>query len=136
MLNKLNKIIFAIAGVIIFVPFLSFAQTSTPTSTSDSVGIMGRLKGVAVGGGYSDTTNNTSAIKLISLAINAFLALLGIIFIVLILLAGYNWMTAQGDASKVEKAQHTMQYAIIGLVIIVGSFAIWNFINSALISLK
>ncbi len=60
--------------------------------------------------------------------INIFLGFLGIIFLILMLYAGYQWMTAGGDAEKVQKAQGTIRNAIIGLILIVSAFAITNFI--------
>ena len=60
--------------------------------------------------------------------INAFLSLLGIIFVILIIQAGYSWMTAGGDEQKVTKAKDTIQRAIIGLIIIIGAYAITYFV--------
>lgn len=113
-------------------PLATLAQgTITPTQSLGGQAVLDNLnqvsnKGYVVSGG-------PTAIEFVGIIINAFFGLLGIVFIVLILLAGYNWMTAQGDESKVEKAQDTLRYAIIGLVIIVGAFAIWQFINFAFI---
>ena len=87
------------------------------------------LKAVAAPGYDVPATDSTTLVKIIAILINVFLGLLGIIFIVLVIFSGYNWMTAAGDPKKVEKAQDTLREAIIGLVIIVGVFAIWNFID-------
>ncbi|MBI4812328.1 hypothetical protein HY798_02695 [Candidatus Falkowbacteria bacterium] len=54
--------------------------------------------------------------------------MLGVIFIILMLYAGYNWMTASGEEEKVTKAKDTIWRAIIGLIITIGSYAIWDFI--------
>lgn len=70
--------------------------------------------------------------KIIATVIQAFLGLLGIIFIVLIILAGYNWMIARGDEEKVTKAKDTLRRAVIGLIIIVGAYAISYFVFSNL----
>jgi len=66
------------------------------------------------------------------LLVKTFLSLLGVIFIGLIIYAGYNWMTAGGDEAKVTKAKDTIRYAIIGLIIIIGSYSIWDFIFNKL----
>ena len=66
--------------------------------------------------------------KIIGMAVRIFLSLLGIIFIIMMLYGGYNYMTATGDESKVEKSRKTIMRAIIGLIITVSSYAIWNFI--------
>lgn len=65
-----------------------------------------------------------SLTEIVAQVIKSFLGILGIIFVVLMILGGYNWMTAQGDESKVEKAKSTIQKAVIGLIIIVASYSI------------
>jgi len=62
--------------------------------------------------------------------IQAFLGLVGAIFLILIVYGGYNWMIARGDESRVDKAKDTITRAIIGLVITVGAYAITYFILS------
>ncbi len=73
---------------------------------------------------------NTSASigDVMAVVIQAFLSLLGIIFVVLILIAGYNWMTAGGEEEKIRKAKDTIKKAIIGLAIIILSYAITYFV--------
>ncbi len=39
--------------------------------------------------------------------------------VVYIILAAYNYLTANGDAKKVEKANHMLLYAVIGVVVAV-----------------
>ena len=60
--------------------------------------------------------------------IKVFLSLLGIIFVILIIIAGFHWMTASGDEAKIEKAKKLMSRAIIGLIIIVAAYAITKFV--------
>lgn len=82
--------------------------------------------------GEAGLTPDQSIGDIIASAIQGFLALLGIIFIILILYAGYTWMTADGDEQKITKAKDTIKRAIIGLIITIGAFAITYFIFSAL----
>lgn len=65
---------------------------------------------------------------IVATIIKAFLGLLGIIFIILMIAAGYNWMTAAGDEEKINKAKDTIKRAIIGLLIIVTAYAITVFV--------
>jgi len=95
---------------------------------------MGELKDVASAGGYSDETTETTFASNLGLVIKAFLSLLGIIFIILIIWAGYNWMTAGGNEEKISKATNTITRAIIGLIITISSYAIWRFIYFKLIN--
>lgn len=65
---------------------------------------------------------------LVARLIKVVLGLLGIVFLVLIVLAGYKYMTAQGDSSQIEKAVDQIKHAAIGLVIILAAYSVTNFI--------
>lgn len=60
--------------------------------------------------------------------IQIFLGLLGLIALVIILYAGFLWMTSGGSDDKVGKAKKTLTNAVIGLLIILASFGIVTFI--------
>jgi hypothetical protein len=75
--------------------------------------------------GYSP---NLSLGMVVATIIKGFLGLLGVIFIILIVLAGYNWMTAAGDEEKIKKATSTIRSAIIGLLIIIAAYSITYFV--------
>jgi hypothetical protein len=64
--------------------------------------------------------------------IEAFLGLLGIIFLVLIITAGFKWMTAAGNEEKIQEAKETIFRAIIGLIIVVSAYAITYFVFNAM----
>lgn len=70
--------------------------------------------------------------RLIGSFIGALLGLLGVVFVLLTIYAGFLWMTAQGNEEKVKKAKSTISAAVIGLVIILASYAITNFVISSL----
>lgn len=69
---------------------------------------------------------------IIARIINVFLGILGIIAVGLILYAGYLWMTAGGDDTKIAAAKKTLINSVIGLVIILSSFAITQFVINRL----
>jgi len=83
------------------------------------------------GAGYN-YSSNTQLSDTIAILIKTFLGLLGIIFIVLVVWAGYNWMTAGGNEDKVSKAKTTPTRAIIGLIITVSAYAITYFVFGAI----
>lgn len=60
--------------------------------------------------------------------INAILGLLGTIFLVLIVYAGFLWMTAGGDEGKIEKAKGLIWNGVLGLIIILAAYAITWFV--------
>ncbi|MBU4432236.1 hypothetical protein KKD60_03075, partial [Patescibacteria group bacterium] len=74
----------------------------------------------------------TTSDILIGTIINAFLSVLGIIFLVLMLYGGYLWMTDRGNDDSVKKAKNVIQAAIIGLAIVLISFSISYFVITKL----
>lgn len=81
-----------------------------------------------------DLTDENSFAEYIGLIINVALGLLGVVFLGLMLWAGYMWMTAGGNEEKVSSAGHTIKVAIIGLLIVIGSFAIWRFVFERIVA--
>jgi hypothetical protein len=69
---------------------------------------------------------------LVARVINAFLGLLGLLVVCIFIYAGYLYMTAGGDASKVDRAKQLMINAVIGLVIVLSAYAIAAFIFRAI----
>lgn len=61
------------------------------------------------------------------------LGFLGILAVVLIMYAGWLWMTAKGEADKIEKAKKVLISAVIGLLIILSAFGIATFILNKLV---
>lgn len=62
--------------------------------------------------------------------IQMMLQLLGMIFVSLVVLAGFWLITAKGDEGKIEKAHNTIQAAIVGLIIILLSYSITRFVGN------
>lgn len=75
--------------------------------------------------GYSESVTVGTVVGTI---IKAFLGLLGIIFVILMIIAGFNWMTAGGDEDKINKAKDTIRATVIGLIIVVAAYAITYFV--------
>lgn len=57
---------------------------------------------------------------------------LGVPFMIQIVLAGYEWMTAAGDAKKVDEAKKRITNATIGLVLFIGLYVMAVFIINSL----
>ncbi|HOD87004.1 MAG TPA: hypothetical protein PKY61_01830 [bacterium] len=76
--------------------------------------------------------NDFTLVQIIVAIIQIALSLLGIIFLIIIVFAGYSWMTAAGNEEAVKKAQDMIKRAIIGLVIVLMAYAITYFIFNQL----
>jgi len=64
--------------------------------------------------------------------INVALSLLGIVAVVIILIGGFKWMTSGGDETKVGDARKFIFAGVIGLAIIMSSWALATFVLSKL----
>ena len=60
------------------------------------------------------------------------LSILGVVLLLLIIYAGFLWMTAGGDSEKTKKAKDYLINAVIGLVITLSAYAISNFVIDAI----
>lgn len=93
------------------------------------------LKGLGGESGYEvGSVDEYTFSNILGVIVNVFLGFLGIIFVGLIIYAGYLWMNARGNEEDVKKAKDTMRMAIIGLIIVVSAWAIWSVVWSALFS--
>lgn len=121
-MKKHLNLIFSLLSLttLLILPYFVFAADTSPT-------MLERLQSVAKSGGYA-TDGSTGLLAIIGLAVNAILGLLGAIFLILMIFAGFQWMTASGNEEQTKKAVGTIKHAIIGLIITLSSWAIWTFI--------
>jgi type IV secretory pathway VirB2 component (pilin) len=131
-LNNMKKKIFGILLLLsLFLPSLSLATTTMDMTTNPNPSPLDRLKNVAEG--PYGTVDETSVATIVGTIARVLMSLLGIIFVVLIIVSGYQWMTAGGNEDAVKKSKERMTNAIIGLVIVLSAWAIWSFVNTFLI---
>lgn len=72
---------------------------------------------------------NTGVFKQIT---NTIVMVVGAIAVIMLIIGGVKYLLSGGDSKKVTDAKNTVLYAIIGLVIVFFSYAIVNFVISAL----
>ena len=60
------------------------------------------------------------------------IGMLGVVFLVLTIYAGFLYLTARGEEEKVTHAKDTLQRGVIGLIIISAAYAIATFVISAM----
>lgn len=77
-------------------------------------------------------TSQTDILPFFGKMINIGLSFLGIIFMLLIGYGGLLWMTDRGNEEEVAKAKKMIQAAVIGLIIVVSSYALSWFIMNIL----
>jgi hypothetical protein len=113
------------------------------SKTSAYIGVLPvLLLPMSVSAALADNTTNLNQIQaggaalsgtvslptMIGRIIGVILGILGIILVFYIIQAGIMFMTAAGDATKVDKAKKIITQAVIGMVIIVMAYTISNFV--------
>jgi len=108
--------VFILLGVFLFAQF-TFAQGFGINEVSNGLN-----------GSLATADPRELAVRIINIA----LGFLGIIAVSLTLYAGYLWMSSAGDEEKIEDAKKILRNAVIGLVIILSSWAIATFLITKL----
>lgn len=83
--------------------------------------------------GGTGLVSNKTPIQIVSSIINTILYFVGAIVIVLMLWAGFKWMTSAGNTEAIKKSRETIINAVIGLAIIFASYVIVNYVMIRLI---
>ena len=73
--------------------------------------------------GYKSGDKSTLPQK-IGKVLNIATTFLGVIFLGLMIYAGYLWMLARGNEQEVERAKNIIIAAVIGLVVVLSAYAI------------
>ena len=90
-----------------------------------------------VGVSFGEDASNVQDIRYrIVKIINIVLTVIGLIVVVLIIFAGFKWMTAAGNEDAVKDAQKILKNAIIGLVIIILAWSVTLFIMRRLAAIS
>lgn len=126
---KKNFLVFALF-LVIFSVFVNFSISSESAQAANTL-----LNG-QVGWGETGAVaygNQTQDIRItIAKIITIVLTFIGLIFIVLIIYAGFKYMTSGGNEEQAKKAISLLKNAILGLVIILASWAITWYITNTL----
>ncbi|RMD51546.1 hypothetical protein D6827_02075 [Candidatus Parcubacteria bacterium] len=118
----MRQLTIALAGFLLAIPLISFAALSTSDTGLTTTG--NEAYDVS-----SATDIGTFTGKKI---INPAFSMVGVVFLILVIYAGFLWMTAGGKSEQVTKARNILLAAIIGLIIIFSAYAITNFILDSL----
>ena len=61
---------------------------------------------------------------------------IAVIAIIMIMIAGFQWMAAAGNPSAIGQARSRISSSLIGLLLAIGAYAILNFVNPSLVYLR
>ena len=128
----MKKNLLILTGLVVMINLLSF--TFTQVVVAEDVGALINNQLVPVQQVYGNNeVDDTTFATAIAEIIRVVLGFLGVIFIVLIVYAGFVWMTSAGNEEKVKKAKDIMVAAIIGVAIVLLAYAITYFVIDKLL---
>lgn len=92
------------------------------------------LNDIAEKSGFAMNVGGASGLSsIIGNIIYSGLVLLGVIFLIIAIIAGYRWMMAGGNEEIVARARRTLSRAAIGVLIVMGAYAITYYVVNALL---
>src|SRR3989339_265963 len=120
----MRKLLAAAALVASFVvPHFTLAAFDA-SNVADSTGLSA-TGNEAYGTAFTGAAENTNIATWIgSRLIAPAFSLVGVIFFALMVYAGFLWMTARGDSKQVQTAKDILRNAIIGIIIVLASYAL------------
>ncbi|MBI5254565.1 hypothetical protein HY932_02180 [Candidatus Falkowbacteria bacterium] len=120
---KYNWIYLVVLFVIIMMP-ICFCYANWMTGEGGAQAEFDTMTG-GTGAGIQTTEKLP---ELIGKIISVILGLLGTVLLVLIIYAGWLWMSAGGEPKQVDKAKEYIKNAIMGLVLVLLAYAITDFV--------
>lgn len=122
--NKLPQMIMAIACLFVFSGLVA-VQVSAPALASAKQQVE---QGTSDVGGGDAGNEGTQVAVVIKNVIGILSFLVGLVAVLMIVIAGFRFVTSNGDAATAKSARETIIYAVIGIIITVMAYAIVNFI--------
>ncbi|MCX6778947.1 MAG: pilin [Candidatus Magasanikbacteria bacterium] len=119
-----KKILSFVLGMFLLVILVLPVAASAQVNAND----LGIYYGTYTGLGTKDVRQTIGTI------IKTAMGLLGIVAVVIILIGGFEWMTAGGNEEKTKDAKKRIMYGVIGLAIILTAYAIAQFIVTSLVN--
>ncbi len=96
------------------------AQNATPLGTIGGAGL-GPFANISL-------TDPTAGLRAVTTVVSSIIGVMtiagGIWFLFQLLIAGINWISAEGDAKKLQQAQQRITSALIGLLIVISGMII------------
>lgn len=137
MKQSINKIVFPVVSVLVFLTIFCFVnKVLVASATEGNYGLDS-----TVSAGNLQAPFNTAAVgsqpgqflsTKIGQIVGSIISFVGVVLMIMIIYAGFLWMTASGNEKNTTKAKSILMSAIIGLVIVLSAYAITAFIGRQL----
>jgi hypothetical protein len=127
-MKKFIKILYSIYSILLFLPVRVLAACQSQAGGS----------GTTPGNGSYQLSNPlciNSLNQLLTDVISIFVKIGSIVVVLFIIYAGLQYVLAQGNPTKIEKAHNTFKYTIIGALIVIGAQVIVDLVTHTVNSL-
>lgn len=92
------------------------------------------LSAVGASGSLGGAASKTYLPLFIGNMIDVLLGAIGIVFVVLIIQSGIQYMTSNGAEDKVKEAKKRIISAVIGIIILLGAYAISSYVITSIVN--
>lgn len=135
MRQRIYKKIMSVAAILLAVNcvFSFFAPVLAADDTDIYWGNSEQKDYIETNSGLPAEANLNDPRQLIAQIIRVVLGFLGILAVIIVLYAGFKWMTSGGNEETVGDAKKMLIAGLIGLVIIIFAYAIANFVINQII---
>lgn len=125
--------IFFISLLFLLITIFNFqianAENVTEIRTPEKYGL---TAAATKGGLIQNDSDNQDIVSIVANIVGYALYFTGSIFFVLIILAGFTWMTAGGEEKKISSAKGKIKGAIMGIIVILCAYVITTFVFDTL----
>lgn len=126
---NIKMLFFLIAIFLILIPIFEI-QATNPALQEAQKGLLQTAS--PDGAGLTDKTvqdfdqinSKTEVTNIITRIVGYALSFLGVIFLILIIISGYQWMTAGGNEEVISKAKKRIINSVIGLAIVLMAYVL------------
>lgn len=132
MKKKWNPLFFSLVCVIATMLTTGALRVDRVQTAENTIDVMQQLNAGSQAAGYGTAAPDPRIA--VANGIKLFLSILGIIFVVLVVSAGFLIFTSGGNEEKVGQAKKIIIGSVIGLVLILSAYSITSFVTSRILA--
>ena len=106
--------------LLLLTPDLAFADAKSEVCSG--------IGSVQDGAGACTDQNSGTLNNVLKVVVNILSAVAGVVAVIMIIIAGYKYITSNGEAGQIASAKTTLVYAIVGILIVAFSQIIVQFV--------
>lgn len=128
-MNKIKAILMTLSvACFALLPVFGYAQVALGEDLIGTGGVACGVENQDASGNCSVQAGGTSVSSLVKKVINILSWIVGVVSVVMIIIAGFKYVTSGGNDSSVASAKNTILYAVVGLVIVAMAQVIVRFV--------